>query len=149
MIIIKAHIEHLELIVPLFDAYREFYGQPTDNDAAKQFLFEHLKNKESIIFLALVDNLAVGFTQLYPSFSSVSMHPIYILNDLYVMNAYRKKGIGVALLNKAKQLCREQKYKGLGLQTETSNPAQHLYESLGWKKDHDLQYFWTNDELSS
>lgn len=63
------------------------------------------------------------------------------------MNAYRKKGIGVALLNKAKQLCREQKYKGLGLQTETSNPAQHLYESLGWKKDHDLQYFWTNDEL--
>ena len=63
------------------------------------------------------------------------------------MNAYIKKGIGVALLNKAKQLCREQKYKGLGLQTETSNPAQHLYESLGWKKDHDLQYFWTNDEL--
>jgi len=77
------------------------------------------------------------------------MQPIYILNDLFVSKEYRKQGVGVALLNKAKQLCREQNYKGLGLQTETTNPAQHLYERLGWKKDSDLQYFWTNEELSS
>jgi len=147
MTIIKAHIEHLDQIVSLFDAYRIFYKKPSDKEAAKKFLFERLKNKESIIFLALIDNEAVGFTQLYPSFSSVSMQPIYILNDLYVTKEYRKQGIGVALLNKAKQLCREQNFKGLGLQTETSNPAQHLYESLGWKKDPDLQYFWTNKEL--
>ena len=69
------------------------------------------------------------------------MQPIYILNDLYVTKEYRKQGIGVALLNKAKELCREQKYKGLALQTETTNPAQYLYERLGWKKDPDLQYF--------
>ncbi|MBN4085451.1 GNAT family N-acetyltransferase [Flavobacteriaceae bacterium AH-315-B10] len=144
MIIIKAHIEHLDLIVSLFDAYRVFYKRPSDKEAAKQFLFERLKNRDSIIFLAFVDNEAVGFTQLYPSFSSVSMQPIYILNDLYVTKEYRKQGIGVALLNKAKQLCKEQNYKGLGLQTETSNPAQYLYESLGWKKDTDLQYFWKN-----
>ena len=147
MTIITAHIEHLDLIVSLFDAYRVFYGKPSDKNAAKQFLFERLKNRESIIFLALVDNEAVGFSQLYSSFSSVSMQPIYILNDLYVTTAYRKQGIGVALLNKAKELCREQKYKGLALQTETTNPAQHLYERLGWKKDPDLQYFWANNEL--
>ena len=147
MNIVKAHIEHLELIVPLFDAYRVFYRKPSNKKAAKQFLFERLKNKESIIFLALVDNEAVGFTQLYPSFSSVSMQPIYILNDLYVSTTYRKQGVGVALLNKAKQLCKEQNYIGLGLQTETTNSAQHLYESLGWEKDPDLQYFWTNEEL--
>lgn len=147
MTIIKAHIEHLDLITPLFDAYRVFYRKPSNKEAAKQFIFERLKNKESIIFLALVDNKAVGFTQLYPSFSSVSMQSIYILNDLYVDKDYRKQGIGVALLNRAKQLCKEQHYKGLGLQTETTNPAQHLYESLGWKKDPDLQYFWTNDSL--
>ena len=148
MTIITAHIEHLDLIVSLFDAYRVFYGKPSDKNAAKQFLFERLKNRDSVIFLALVDNEAVGFTQLYPSFSSVSMKPIYILNDLFVTEAYRKQGIGVALLNKAKELCREQKYKGLALQTETTNTAQHLYERLGWKKDPDLQYFWTNDELN-
>jgi GNAT superfamily N-acetyltransferase len=149
MTIIKAHIEHLDLIVSLFDAYRVFYRRHSDKDAAKQFLFERLKNRDSIIFLALEDNKAVGFTQLYPSFSSVSMQPIYILNDLYVTKEYRKQGIGVALLNKAKQLCREKNFKGLSLQTETTNPAQYLYESLGWEKDSDLQYFWTNDDLTS
>ena len=147
MNIITTHIEHLDLLVSLFDSYRVFYGKPSDKNAAKQFLFERLKNRDSIIFLALVDNEAVGFTQLYPSFSSVSMQPIYILNDLYVTKEYRKQGIGVALLNKAKQLCREHNCKGLSLQTETTNPAQHLYESLGWKKDPDLHYFWTKDEL--
>lgn len=149
MNIVKAHIEHLDLIVSLFDAYRVFYRKPSDKDAAKQFLFNRLKNRDSIIYLAFIDDKAVGFTQLYSLFSSVSMQPIYILNDLYVDENFRKQGVGVALLNKAKQLCREQKYKGLGLQTETTNPAQHLYESLGWEKDPDLQYFWTNDELSS
>ena len=147
MHIIKAHIEHLEQIVPLFDAYRVFYKRPSDKDTANQFLFERLKNREAIIFLVFVDNKAVGFTLLYPSFSSVSMQPIYILNDLYITKEFRKQGIGVALLNKAKQFCVEHNYKGLSLQTETTNPAQHLYESLGWKKDPDLQYFWTNKEL--
>ncbi|MCF6296125.1 MAG: GNAT family N-acetyltransferase [Flavobacteriaceae bacterium] len=148
MTIIKAHIEHLDLIVSLFDAYRVFYKRPSNKDAAKQFLFERLKNRDSIIFLALIENKAVGFTQLYTSFSSVSMQPIYILNDLYVTKEFRKQGVGVALLNKAKQLCRDNNYKGLSLQTETTNPAQHLYESLGWEKDPDLQYFWTNKELN-
>jgi len=148
MTIIKAHIEHLDQIVSLFDAYRVFYRKSSDKEAAKKFIFERLKNKESIIFLAYIDDRAVGFTQLYPLFSSVSMQPMYILNDLYVDSKFRGKGIGVALLNKAKQLCRDQNYKGLGLQTETTNPAQHLYERLGWKKDPDLQYFWTNNELN-
>ena len=147
MNIVKAHIEHLDLVVPLFDAYRVFYKRQSDKNTAKQFLFERLKNKDSIIFLALLNDEAVGFTQLYSSFSSVSMQPIYILNDLFVDKNYRKQGIGVALLEKAKELCRNSKFKGLSLQTETTNPAQSLYESLGWKKDPDLQYFWTNDEL--
>lgn len=147
MNIVRAHIEHLDLIVPLFDAYRVFYRKSSDKTAAKQFLLDRLKNRDSIIFLAIVDDETVGFTQLYSSFSSVSMQPIYILNDLYVNQEYRKQGIGVALLNRAKQLCRENNFKGLALQTETTNPAQHLYENLGWVKDPDLLYFWTNDEL--
>jgi GNAT superfamily N-acetyltransferase len=149
MNIIRAHIDHIDAVVSLFDAYRVFYRRQPDKDAAKLFLIQRFKNRDSIIFLAFVNDKAIGFTQLYSSFSSVSMQPIYILNDLYVDEKFRKKGIGVALLNKAKQLCREQHFKGLGLQTETTNPAQHLYESLGWEKDPDLQYFWTNDELPS
>lgn len=147
MTIIKAQLEHLDQIIPLFDAYRVFYKRQSDPSAARQFLFDRLTNKDSIIYLAFIKDEAIGFTQLYPSFSSVSMQPFYILNDLYVNKQYRKQGIGAALLNKAKELCLNSNYKGLGLQTQASNPAQFLYESLGWEKDLDLQYFWGNNGL--
>lgn len=145
MTIIQASTQHLDHLVPLFDGYRIFYRQDSNKQAARDFLSERLTKQDAIIYIAYKNNKAVGFTQLFPSFSSVSMQPLYILNDLFVDENYRKQGIGVALLNQAKQLCREQNYKGLALQTETNNPAQHLYESLGWKKDTDLQYFWTCD----
>ena len=145
MTIIQASIQHLDDLVPLFDGYRIFYRQESDIKSAKAFLKERLTNQDTIIYIAYIDDNAVGFTHLFPSFSSVSMQPLYVLNDLYVDKNYRKQKIGVALLNKAKQLCREKNYKGLALQTEATNPAQHLYESLGWKKDLDLHYFWTCD----
>ena len=145
MTIIKANIQHLEDLLPLFDNYRVFYKQVSDYKAAKIFLQDRLMQKDSVIYIAYKDNLAVGFTHLYSLFSSVSMQPLYILNDLYVDHNYRKQKIGMALLNKAKELCREKNYKGLALQTETTNPARYLYESLGWKIDKDLQYFWVCD----
>lgn len=144
MTIIKAHIEHLNMIAPLFDAYRVFYKQASNLETSKAFLHERLKNKESIIYLALKEDKAIGFTQLYPLFSSVTMEPMFILNDLYVDADYRSEGVGEALINKAKELCINLNYKGLGLQTAQDNPAQKLYERLGFAIDPDLQYFWTN-----
>ena len=144
MTIIKAQIEHLDHLIPLFDGYRVFYEQPSDFYAAKQFLFERLKNNDSIIFIAYIDNIAVGFTQLYPLFSSVSMEAMYLLNDLYVSSNYRGEGIGEALINKAKSYCIENNLKGLAIQTAANNPAQHLYQRLGFEKDPDLHFFWTN-----
>jgi GNAT superfamily N-acetyltransferase len=144
MKIIRANKEHLDLIVPLFDSYRVFYEQVSDEKGAKFFLEKRLDRDESIIFLALIDNKPVGFVQLFTSFSSVSLESIYILNDLYVDSSFRNKGIGKALLNKAKEQCASMKFKGLALETAKTNPAQHLYESLGWKKDVDcFHYFWT------
>jgi len=72
------------------------------------------------------------------------MQPIFVLNDLFVSDQHRKKGIGEALLNHAKHYCKELGYKGLALETATDNPAQDLYERLGWKKDVlCFHYFWT------
>lgn len=147
MTIINAHIEHLDLIAPIFDAYRVFYRQKSDIEAAKIFLYERFKNKESIIYLAMSDDKAVGFTQLYLLFSSVSMQRMYILNDLYVAPEHRNQGIAEKLINKAKELCVSLNHKGIGLQTAQDNPAQKLYERLGFKRDTDLQYFWTNSNL--
>ena len=147
MTIIQATIDHLKDLVPLFDGYRVFYRQKSNKKAAKDFLYKRLTKQDSVIYLAIKENKAVGFIQLFPSFSSVSMLPQYILNDLYVAKEYRKQGIGVALLEKAKEFCREKNAKGLVIQTERINPAQKLYESLGWKKDKDLYYYWINSDL--
>lgn len=145
MKIIQATLKHLPDVVPLFDSYRTFYKQPSNVKAAETFLRERLEKEDSIIFITYIEKEAIGFTQLFGSFSSVSMQPLLILNDLYVCEKHRKKGTGTALLNKAKDYCKKQKNKGLSLETEITNPAQHLYESLNWKKDENLHYFWAND----
>jgi len=147
MKITKAHKEHLNDLTPLFDGYRIFYKQQSNIEAAKQFLSERIKNNDSIIYIAYINDDAVGFTQLYPLFSSVAMKPIYLLNDLFVDSNYRGKGIGEALINKAKSFCKENHLKGLVIQTAFNNPAQHLYQRLGFIKDRDLQFFWTNDSV--
>ena len=144
--VIKASEKNLDEIVPLFDAYRIFYEQPSNIEATQDFLLNRLKNKESVLFLAYYNNIPAGFTQLYPVFSSVSLQSFYILNDLYVTHNFRGKGIGEALLNEAKNLCRIEQCKGLSLETAIDNPAQKLYEKLGWKKDTEfLHYFWARE----
>ncbi|WP_222984418.1 GNAT family N-acetyltransferase [Flagellimonas meishanensis] len=142
----RADVLDLDKIVPLFDAYRMFYQQKSDKDAALAFLKERLEKQESVVFFALEGTQAAGFTQLYKTFSSVSLEPFYILNDLYVAPEFRKKGVGEALLNRAKTFCMEQNGKGLALETAVDNPAQKLYERLGWEKDTDFfHYFWKNN----
>lgn len=147
--IIRAEREHLLDAAPLFDAYRVFYGQPSNHEKALKFLTERFLNDESIIFLAYKNDKAVGFTQLFTTFSSVSLRSKYILNDLYVKEEYRKEGIGEALLEKSKELCIAEEFKGIYLETAKDNPAKGLYEKLGWKKDTDFfHYFWTSENRS-
>lgn len=140
-----ANLSDVEQIAPLFDAYRVFYGQASNVAGARTFLKERLQNNEAIIFLALENDIPTGFTQLYKTFSSVSLQPFFILNDLYVAPEFRNKGVGEALLNHAKSHCTTLGYKGLALETAIDNPAQKLYERLGWKKDESyFHYFWKN-----
>jgi GNAT superfamily N-acetyltransferase len=132
----QATIFDLELLVPLFDGYRQFYRRPSDPDLARRFLLERFQHNESIIFLAVTnDGSAVGFTQLFPSFSSVSAARIFILNDLFVCPEARRKSVGVLLLAAAARFGREVGAIRLTLSTEVTNEtAQALYESEGWKR---------------
>jgi len=147
MLTIKhAHIEDLLLIVPLFDAYRVFYKQVSDLDLAEHFISNRLLKEESVIFLAKEDEKPVGFTQIYKTFSSVSARHSWILNDLYVSDLDRGKGIGERLLKRAQKFALDDDAKGLALETAKENPAQKLYERLGWQKESDyLHYFWKVD----
>ncbi|MCY9183575.1 GNAT family N-acetyltransferase [Bacillus sp. FSL L8-0222] len=123
-------------IAPLFNQYREFYKQASDLEGAEAFLKARLEKEESVIFIAEENGEFIGFTQLYPAFSSVAMKRIYILNDLFVASSVRKKGVGRRLLSAAKDYAAENGAKCLKLQTEHHNrAARSLYEQNGYEEE--------------
>jgi GNAT superfamily N-acetyltransferase len=141
--VVRATQEHLDLSAPLFDGYRQFYGQRQDLRGARNFLSERMKEGESVLFLAVEGKEGLGFTQLYPSFSSVSMERLWILNDLFVAPGARRRGVAAALLEEARQLAVGTGARGLELATATDNvSAQRLYESLGWQRDDAFHHYF-------
>ena len=132
----QATIDDLGNIVSLFDAYRQFYGQSMDLLRARAFLAERFERNESVVLIALDDSRCLGFTQLYPLFSSVRTVRTYLLNDLFVAADARRNGVAAALLHAAAEHGRATGVASLSLATAHDNlPAQRLYESLGWKRD--------------
>ena len=148
MNIIQATTTELDKAAKLFDDYRVFYDQEPDLEGAKRFLNERMAGNESIIYLALDENNeALGFAQLYPSFTSVGMKKLWILNDLYVDLLHRKKGVAEALIERSKELSRSTGAAGLVLETQNENhPAQNLYTKTGWIKDNmHSNFFWKTE----
>jgi len=132
----QATIQDLEQLVPLFDGYRQFYGRASDVAAAREFLLARFTHNESTLFIAHEGERAIGFTQLYPSFSSISLARIFILNDLFVHEQARRKGVASALLSAAVNFATALGADRLSLSTAiTNDAAQALYHSAGWKRD--------------
>lgn len=134
---LRADASHLEKIAPLFDAYRGFYGQPSNLPQSRDFIAERIARDESVIFLAEdASGEALGFVQMFPTFSSIDAHRTWLLGDLFTAPAARGKGVGRLLMNTARDFARLAGAKGMTLETATDNhTAQGLYESLGWVRD--------------
>ena len=132
----QAVLADLDALAILFDGYRQFYGQASDEAAAKTFLRARFEHGQSVVLLAESQEQAVGFTQLYPSFSSVSMARVFVLNDLFVAPKARRLGVGEALLTAAADHARQLGAVRLSLNTDVQNlPAQALYAAMGWERD--------------
>ena len=141
MIIRRAKRKDIASLSVLFDKYRIFYKQRSDVENARTFLKKRMKRKESVIFVAEERDELIGFTQLFPIFSSVSMKRTWLLNDLYVNEKARGIGAATKLLDAAKDFGAETKSKWLILQTAADNfAAQKLYEKNGWVKETDFFY---------
>jgi len=139
----QATIHDLDLVAPLFDAYRQFYGKPTDLEMARRFLRDRFQHHESVVFLALdEEGEGAGFTQLYPLFSSVRAARTYLLNDLFVAPKARRRGVAAALMREATDYVQAAGAVGMSLTTaHTNETAQRLYESLGWKRDEEFREY--------
>ena len=141
----RAQPADLDALVPLFDGYRAFYGKPSQPTVCREFLQARLSRSESVIFIAFdAEGAGIGFAQLYPSFSSVRVRPIWWLNDLFVRPDGRGIGAGRALLDAAGEHARITGSAGLMLETGADNAyAQGLYERNGYQRvDPDSRFYW-------
>lgn len=149
--VIRADDSHLEGLLPLFNGYRKFYAQLTDEDGARAYLKDRMNNDEAVIFLAVNPDEAnhnVGFVLLYPTFDSVEMASVWVLHDLFVETGCRQRGIGRLLMNAAKDFCQRKGVARIDLATAIGNmQAQALYESLGYKRD--IEFYQYSLELSA
>jgi GNAT superfamily N-acetyltransferase len=138
----RAVAADLDTLVPLFDGYREFYGQRSDPALARAFLDQRLARDDSVILLAREGGRALGFAQLYPLFSSVRCARLWLVNDLYVEPDARAGGVGRALLVAARRHAEATGACGLELATaHTNERAQRLYEGLGWTLDREFRRY--------
>lgn len=134
--------ERVHEIAELFNDYRRFYQQEPDLEGALAFLMARFENKDSVIYTSSEGSRLAGFVQLYPSYSSVSMKSIWILNDLFVAEPYRRKGIARELLEAVNKHAQTTEALRIQCATQIVNvAAQRLYESLGYLKDEDFYHY--------
>jgi len=137
--------EHLQQLVILFNEYRVWYGQPSDIEGAEKFLRARMTQQDSVVYGAFEEkDTMVGFTQLYPLYSSTRLGRLWLLNDLYVSPKHRGQGISVHLIDRAKDLATETEAVGVMLETEKSNDiGNNLYPRTGFVLEEDFNhYFW-------
>ncbi len=136
----QAVLSDLDELAPLFNQYREFQGKASDLAGARAFLRARFDHAESVVFIAHDEAVAVGFAQLYPSFSSVSLARVFVLNDLYVHAAGRRTGVASKLLAAVEEFAWSLDAARVTLNVARENkPGQALYEALGWRQD--VQFF--------
>lgn len=142
MEIFYATVEDLPEIVPLFKGYLQFYERNKSEEEIKIFLNKRLLSEESIILLAKKEGKVIGFTQLYPSFSTLALKRCYVLNDLFVKENSRGMGAARALMEEAFAFCEQAGAKYISLETHPENTAaQKLYESIGMTRDDEFWHY--------
>jgi len=143
MFVVLATLDRITELTTMFEKYRNFYGETPNFERSRNFLTERMEKKESVAFMAVdaKDGVAMGFIQLYPLFSSTSTGRIWLLNDLYVSQEYRCKGVATSLLEVAKKFAIDSKAIRLELETGAKNTtAQALYHKEGYKVSSSLHY---------
>ncbi|WP_419901316.1 GNAT family N-acetyltransferase [Kiloniella sp.] len=142
--IIRADEHNVHEAAGVFDLFRQHYGETSDYKTCVEFLVDRQKATESIVFFAKDhDGDVVGFTQLYPIFSSVPFRRDLFLGDLFVVETARGNGVGRRLLEAAKKYGNEVASKGILLTTDIENAnAQELYKSFGFEPDTGNRYYY-------
>ncbi len=130
-----SELQDVDQLTDLVEQYREFYSQAR-SEQTRSYLMERISRRESVILVAENDDALVGFTQCYPTFSTVSLSAIWLLNDLFVIPDHRRQQVAEQLMQAAEDAAKEAGATRIWLRTaHTNTPAQSLYEKRGWVED--------------
>ena len=151
-VIIRQAIESdVDVLAEIVKRYRDFQGvSAQDMHEIKAFIRERIVKSECTILIAITEpsNNIIGFVQLYPTFSTVSLQRQWLLNDFYVDENERNRGIGSSLMEAVKEHFRGNS-KGFILVTEKTNiGAKRFYDRHGWETNHfDFYHYFYETKL--
>ena len=131
----------LEPLTALFGGYLDFYECPADAGDIRRYLAARLDRGESVVHVAELEggDAPVGFTQCYPSWSSLDLAPMWVLEDLFVAVDARRSGVARALLDTTVQAAREAGACRIALETQHTNAAAiALYGKTGFTRDEEF-----------
>ena len=136
----------IDQVAVLLEEFRLLYGAPPDLEKTLQYLKDRFENEQSKIFIALDGNEYLGFCQMYPTFSSISLKKLYILKELYVVKSHRKKGVAKELIQHAEKSAKRFNTIGLIIETRITNQsALKFYDSVGYLKEGEHIYYYLDE----
>lgn len=139
--------DELDLLLPAIAAYQRFYeAENVDEERNRAFFARFLAPSDDGILLgAWHDEDLAGYACLYWSFTSLVPAETVLMNDLFVAEVARGKGVGRALIEASAAVARQRNAHHLEWMTQPGNaPARRLYDSTGAKADE-----WVGYELGA
>lgn len=96
------------------------------------------------VLFAIIENSVVGLATCFVNFSTFQVKPYLYIHDIVVLQTYRGRGIGKAMMQKLIDIAQERKYCKITLEVRNDNiVAQDLYKSLGFDECQPNMLFWT------
>jgi GNAT superfamily N-acetyltransferase len=135
--------EEFDRLLPLIAAYRRFYEvEEVDDERNRTFFRRFLAPSEDGLLLgAQIGGEILGYACLYWHFSSLEPAETVLLNDLFVSEAARGRGIGRALIGAAVEVARERGAPYVEWSTAPDNhTAQRLYDTMGAERSEWITY---------
>lgn len=135
--------KYIDQLIDVVEEYRKFCGFSASYEQTKKFFQYLFTNEKSVTFIAISDNDEVmGFVNLYPSYSTLALSKIWILNDLAVSSRFRRMGLAQKLIKRVITFAEETGAVRVELKTQITNRgAQKFYSEIGFKVDKDNIYY--------
>ncbi len=136
-------VGEFERLLPLIAAYQRFYEVEEIDEGRNRAFFRRFlaPSEDGLLLGARHDGRLVGYACLYWHFSSLEACESVLMNDLFVEESARGRGVGRALIEATADVARERGVPFVEWSTAPDNhTAQRLYDSTGTQRSEWFSY---------